>query len=132
MNDSPNYHSLNTCARDPESPERLLLLTIFIMLSVITLGGIRGGGMLRSRAAPGQPWVILPWSCQSVCQEIPSVPFHQDNLEDRSRTRLCPNSSCCGWADSSGPSRWGDWTKENGFGLTGDRVRWDTGKNFSL
>lgn len=40
MNDSPNYHSLNTCARGLKSPGRLSLLTIFIRISVSALGGI--------------------------------------------------------------------------------------------
>lgn len=43
MNESPNYHalcSLNTCARYLKSLERLLFLTIFIIMSVITLDEI--------------------------------------------------------------------------------------------
>lgn len=115
MNDSPNYHGLNTCARDPKSPERLLLLTIFIMLSVIALGGLGEGGEAAVtgsiRASLGDP--PPPVLCK-VCQESLRAPFHQAELGDR--RRLCPNSSCCGWDDFFGDYLGGE-IGQRGMGL---------------
>lgn len=131
MNESPNYHSLNTCAQDLKSPERLLLLTIFIMMSVIALDRTSTGGRLWWCTALGQQWAIfppdapMPQRChQHAQQDFPSlylpvmnpkhfVPFHPANpsLSPSCRRRIgacfAQNSICCGWAGGPGPSRWG-------------------------
>lgn len=61
MNESPNYRSLNTCARDLKSPERLSLLTIFITPSVIALDGISEEG-----GSVGAPVGHLPRRCSNA------------------------------------------------------------------
>lgn len=63
MNDSPNYHSLNTCARGLKSPGRLSLLTIFIRMSVSALGGISlwPGGCSPPPRCSSNASACVPW-----------------------------------------------------------------------
>ena len=55
MNKSPNYCTLlisHTCPSDSQSPEGLLFLTIFIIMSVITFDEISGSQTLRVDGLP--------------------------------------------------------------------------------
>ena len=96
MNESPNYHSLNTCAQDWKPPERLSLLTIFMMMSVIALDGISNGRGLWSWTASGQQWVIFPPRCSNAAA-VP--PARAAGISERASPgdapkALCPFPSC--------------------------------------
>lgn len=62
MNKSPNYCALlilNTCPSDSQSPEWLLFLTIFIIMSVITLDEIswRRSSICCCADGMAAPWI---------------------------------------------------------------------------
>lgn len=83
MNKSPNYCTLlisNTCPSDSQSPEWLLFLTIFIIMSVTTLEEVSWSQTLLSSVAPSTVcyWEVFIFFQMLQPEEVLLVPVDQE------------------------------------------------------